>query len=231
MSLEYALYKREILEGEHKFVALVENTETIVLEEIIRRMTKRGLTTTDTEVLSVFNEFIHVLNDLLEEGYAISTPFMKVRPSISGLFADEDDTFDNSRHAIKLNVALGNAIGNDLRKTKPVKKKARKKNPLIEDVYDYQSQSKNEFISRGGTMELNGERLKIDIADPQQGIFMVHGDTLVRVSVYIHNKPSQIVFMAPVDMAQGEVHIIVRNKRRNTNVLCEYQFPASLMVL
>jgi hypothetical protein len=231
MSLKYYLVDNKLTPDPEDCVARVQDVPTLTFEQLIRNMTSRGLTLTDTEVQSVFNEFVHAVNDGLQQGFAIATPFMRIRPGIVGVFANPNDSFDPSRHKVKLNASLGSdiLISQQAMKTEKVKPAALR--PEITHVKDYQTQQENESISRNGTAEIRGSSLKMDHEDPEQGIFIVNDAGETRVSIYIHNKPSQVIFQVPGNLPEGDVRIVVRNKNAGSLVLRHGTFDTALTVI
>lgn len=228
MSIKYYLIENKLTAGDEDCAARTQDVKTVTYEEIRDRMTGRGMTLTDTEVSSVFNEMIHAINSYLQEGYAISTPFMRISPSIMGVFNSKEDTFDHNRHSIKLNASIGPDIKIDHRKIKPQKVNSLIQGPEIQQLKDYMSQETDTILSRNSTAEIIGSNLKIQQDDPEQGIFISNGSHEVRVSVYMHNKPSHIIFMVPQDAPGGQVQVIVRNKVPKSKQLRQHIFDKTV---
>ena len=231
MSLKYVLVDNKLTPDPDDCMARTQDVRIVPYEEIISRMTGRGLTLTDTEVKSVFNEFEHLLIELLEEGCAINTPFLKISPSIVGVFRNADDSFDPARHAVRLNASLGSNIAIDQRKLKLQKEKLSAVQPEIVSVKDYQTLQLNEAIKRGGTVEITGSDLKIYPEDLEQGVFIGNQGSEVRVTVYMMNKPSLLIFQVPQDVPGGEVYIKVKNKLMKGNTLRAGTFNSTLTVI
>ena len=231
MALEYVLVDNKLTPDPDDCAARTQNVRNVQMDEIVTRMTGRGLTLTDTEVQSVFNEFQHLLVELLEEGCAVTTPFLKVSPSIVGVFRNEDDTFDPSRHAVRLNASLGSSIVIDQRKIKLQKEKLSLVQPEILSVKDYQTLQMNEVIKRGGTVEITGSDLKIYPEDLEQGVFIGNQGNEVRVTTYMMNKPSILIFQVPQNVPGGEVYVRVKNKASKGTLLRVGTFGTSLTVI
>ena len=231
MPLKYVLVDNKLTPDPDDCTARTQDVRTVPYEEIITRMTGRGLTLTDTEVKSVFNEFEHLLVELLEDGCAVNTPFLKISPSIVGVFSNADDVFDPARHAVRLNASLGTGVAVDPRKVKLQKEKLATAQPEILSVKDYQTMQVNEVIKRGGTVEITGSDLKIYPEDLEQGIFIGNQGSEVRVTVYMMNKPSMLIFQVPQNVPGGEVYVRVKNKLQKSNVLRTGSFNATLTVI
>ena len=231
MALKYVLVDNKLTPDPDDYTARTQDVRTITNDEIIARMTGRGLTLTDTEVKSVFNEFEHLLIELLEEGCAINTPFLKISPSIVGVFSNADDVFDPARHAVRLNASLGSSIVIDQRKMKLQKEKLSLVQPEILSVKDYQTLQMNEVIKRGSTVEITGSDLKIYPEDLEQGVFIGNQGSEVRVTTYMMNKPSMLIFQVPQNVPGGEVYVRVKNKANTGKNIRIGTFSANLTVI
>ena len=231
MALKYVLVDNKMTPDPEDCSARTQDVRNVPFEEVVARMTGRGLTLTDTEVKSVFNEFEHLLIELLEEGCSVSTPFLKIRPSIMGVFRNADDVFDPARHAVRLNASLGSGIVIDQRKIKLQKEKLSLVQPEILSVKDYQTMQVNEVIKRGGTVEITGSDLKIYPEDLEQGVFIGNQGSEVRVTTYMMNKPSMLIFQVPQNVPGGEVYVKVKNKASKGTILRIGTFGTSLTVI
>ncbi|WP_068472766.1 DNA-binding domain-containing protein [Saccharicrinis aurantiacus] len=71
--IKYSLFKNHFTQAEKDCVVFIQERRTITLPETIETMTGRGKSITDTQVLSVLNEFSHVVSEHLKQGDSIST--------------------------------------------------------------------------------------------------------------------------------------------------------------
>lgn len=230
MSLEYCLVDNKLTPDEDDCMARVQDVKMVGIEELTQAITGRGMSLTDTEVQAVLNELTYAINDQLQAGNAISTPFVRINPSIGGVFDNKDDVFDHARHSIRLNTSLGNGIAVDATKLKATKVKADLNVPEINSLLDYQTQRSNEVLTRNSTVEIKGHNLKVDPNDPEQGIFIKSGGQTVRVQMYMLNKPTHIIFMVPNDAPGGAVELEVRNSTRKGSAIRTSVFGTSLTI-
>jgi len=203
----------------------------VQMDEIITRMTGRGMTLTDTEVMSVFNEFGHMLDEILHEGCAVATPFMKIVPSIAGVFRNSDDTFDPERHEVRYNASLGKGVKIDPRRIKLQKEKIKVLQPEMTSVKDYHTLLQDQVMKRGGTVEIKGLQLKVFNQDPEQGLYIGRPGNEVRVTTYIINKPSMLIFQVPPNIAAGEVYITLKNKLPKSSTLRTGTYGVPLTII
>ncbi|RJE74718.1 DNA-binding domain-containing protein [Reichenbachiella sp. MSK19-1] len=209
MAINYSLYANHLTNSED-YMAVVQNQKTKTLDELIDRMIGRGSTVTKAEALAVLEEYQASVQEALEEGYSISTPLLRISPSIQGVFTDPQDNFDRSRHILRLNVTSGSRISQISNVLKVEKVTAKAPQPTPVDFTDVKTTS-NETLSPGGVGVLTGSRLKVNQEDTQQGIFIIGADgTETRVTTYIRNMPSNLIFMIPDTLTAGIYQIDIR---------------------
>ncbi len=228
--MEYYLIENKLTGEPDSYIARTTNLDIVDYDNVIDIVTRRGLTLTDTEVRSAVSELVHVICEELSKGNVVITPFARYSPSISGPFKGKSDTFDTDRHELKLNCAAGKAIEINKSKIKLVKIKHVAAIPTIDSFLNYATRE-NDVITPGGTVEINGELLKIDTEDNEQGIFLNQNGNSTKISAIIHNLPSKLVFNTPTNLAQGEYQLEIRCKIKNSPTIKTGIYIPSLLVL
>ena len=216
--MEYYLVPNKMTGKPEDHIARVINLEVTNFNRVVEKMTRRGLTSTDTEVRSTITELGYVINEELSMGRAVVTPFAKFYPSISGIFNGKDDSFYSKRHSIKAKCSKGKEIKIDGSKLQLVKVKHAMATPVVESFLNYTTQE-NDVITPGGTVEVTGELLKVDVSDNEQGVFLRLNGTTTKISMIIHNLPSKLVFNIPANLPQGEYQLEIRSKINNSTTL------------
>ena len=121
------------------------------------------------------------------------------------------DSFDKSRHAIKLNVNAGSALKEAAAQAKAQKTEAASTDPYITSVTDKVTGDSG-TVKTGSVMELTGSRLKFDASDAEQGVFALTANGSVRCEPVIENKPARLLVMLPASVEAGEFTVEVRTK-------------------
>jgi hypothetical protein len=229
--MKYFLMSTKLSTDPNVFVAKVTLQETVSYNEIIAMATRRGLTLTDTEMIGAINELLYTINDVLSSGKAVDTPFVRLKPSIGGVFKGKDDVFDPSRHYVKINCLAGKEINVDLTKIAVEKVKHESAAPYIEEIMDYTSLEINNVLTPSGTAEIKGEMLKIDLEDSLQGLYLRNNGHSIKVETIIRNQPSDLIFNIPASLTAGEYQLEIRNKPniKQPNI-STYLFPQLLTV-
>lgn len=211
MKIKYYLVDNPMTEDPNDCRAQVTGYEAVSEEEIFNYITRKGSGITTAEVMGNYQEIIEAHEYFLELGYGINTKFLKVRPTIQGVFTDSNDSFDSSRHQIKFNSKLGKRYNQVAQNVKTEKVEPVSNAPVPYRFEDIASGTTNETLTPGGVADLTGTRLKFDEGDENQGIFFIATDgTSSKVSKVITKKNSQVVFMIPDALVAGEYTLEVR---------------------
>jgi hypothetical protein len=232
MSLRYALFKNTLKPGSGELFARVLPVEPVEFSEIMRMLTRRGLSITDTEAESVINELVHTINEVLDSGRGVLTPLANFQLSIKGKFYHPDEVFDPSKHKVHVVCTKGRKIKIDYNTLKTEKLKPETASPQIDKFIDYASQTENNLLTPGGTAEINGDMLKVDTDDVNQGLFFIASDSSeTRVTNYMHNRPSMLIFMVPAGLAPGVNELEVRTKVNASTLIDRKRFSEKLTVV
>jgi hypothetical protein len=218
MALRYGLIPNHLTDDPNDYKGVVTENETITMDQIIDQMIGRGSTVTKAEALSVLEEFSHVVVDAVTKGNNISIDLFKIYPSITGVFVDQQDDFDPSRHTIRLNMNAGPRLKDALANIQVRKVEVVDHKPVIHQFNDLKSKRVNESVTPGQMASLTGTMLRFDEADPNQGIFFVSSNGEVTKATHvIKNKPSELLFFSPDDLkgiCQVEVRTLFKDSKR-----------------
>ena len=167
---------------------------------------------TRADILSVMEDFQGSLESIILDGFNVTTPFANFRVSIRGVFNGNTDSFDGSRHQILPLVNARKKLKAFCQQNlSPVKSETNIKNPSLLEFFDHNSGECNTVITRGGIGRITGHRLKFDIEDANQGIFLIAEDgTETRITIVGMNKPSQLMFSIPPSLPSGNYALEVR---------------------
>jgi hypothetical protein len=231
MSIKFSLIPNHLTDDPSDYMAVVQDQQTRTMEDIIDEMADRGSTVTKADILSVMEDYQSVLAKFLSNGDRINTPLFKTSASISGVFEDQTDGFDRSRHYVRLNVNPGSRIG-EIAEDLPVEKvSVTKVQPVLELFKDFSTATQNDTITPGSSGEVRGSHLKLDTTDSDQGIFFIASDgTETKVDMVMRNMPANLIFMIPDSLASGEYEIEVRNTPRGHDTIRSGELGIPLVV-
>lgn len=231
MAIQYALFPNPLTPGDEDHRAMVQNRSSRTTEDIINEIISRGSTITKAEALAVIEEYEACIAKFVAEGDRVNTSLMKISSSITGVFTDKEDYFDEGRHQININVQAGPRLQKAIADTATQKVAGRERHPQPNRLKDFTSDSINSELTPGGSAELHGTLLKYDHNDNNQGIFLVASDgTESRVEQVLKNWPSLLLFVVPDNITAGEYSLEVRSVVRRTTELRRGTLSASITI-
>lgn len=200
---------------------------------MLLKATNRGSTVTIAEFRSAFEEITYATEQLLAEGGgSIKTPLFNITVRIVGVFNGDDDIFDPARHQVKIRLTPGTRLREMEKKIKVRKVVVDKPRPILQHVYDNNSESQDEVITSGGGMRIAGSLLKFDEGDPNQGIFFIHstGTETKVTNQLLRNKPGELIFIVPSGLEAGNYTLEVRSTLKGNKEIRKGAFPEDLTV-
>lgn len=213
--IKYGLRENLLTADPDDCMAQVVDARTYSQEDIANEMIKRGSSLTAADIAAYQKLEAEVYADIIENGGNIATPLINTSFSITGVFTNQTDSFDKSRHAIKLNVNAGTALREAAGKATAQKVETSSTDPYITSVIDKVT-GDSTTIKAGSVMELTGSRLKFDTTDEEQGVFVLTSSGEIRCAVVIENKPARLLVLLPADIASGDFTVEVRTKLTGT---------------
>ena len=209
--INYALRENLLTADPDDCMAQVVDARAYTQDDITKEMVKRGTSLTEADIAAYQKLEGEVYKDIIAGGGSLNTPLINTSFSITGVFTSMADSFDKSRHAIKLNVNAGSALKEAAAQAKAQKTEAASTDPYITSVTDKVTGDSG-TIKTGSVMELTGSRLKFDASDAEQGVFALTANGMVRCEPVIENKPARLLVMLPPSVEAGEFTVEVRTK-------------------
>ena len=220
--LKYSLTENVLASNPNGCVAVVSGSETKDLNAVIDYMIAEGTGLTRPQAMAYFEKLTQTIEYFVGQGHRVTTPLVRVKPSISGVFIDPDDFFDSSRHTINIRTSSGLRLLDLPTKISPEKVDAAPQNPSLRLFVDGVSKKINTSVTSDGYGTIKGRRLRFDSSDSRLGVFFVSVDDSsneIPMSGYLEIMPSKLHFKIPV-LSAGAYKVIVKTLSRNgSNVL------------
>ena len=199
--IEYSLETNELTGDSTKYRAQVMNSRSYTFDDIAKHLIKHNIGLSSAAIYGLWEGIKGAVEEFVSQGGSINTELFQVRVSIKGVFNGMDDSFDPSRHQIKLNLQPGSLllkVPGNLR----AKKADSNVKVKISSVTDVKTGSVNGSLTPGKNVRIIGRRLKIDGPDPSCGIYFVPedgqtGPVKVEQTDYVVNKPSELIAVIP----------------------------------
>lgn len=199
-------------------MAIVQNRKQKSVADIVDQLTVEGSILKPTECEAVINGVLRTMVKNLREGYGFQSDYFSLTPSVSGVFIDDKDRFDPSRHQVELNLRLSAPMKEALTQVNVEVIPHTTPMPVIKTVFDRKSKTTDDQMTPGHTLEIAGERLKIvDTEADEQGVFLVNTQRAEEVKVphLFQNTPKSLHAELPDTLSTGTYRLEVRTAVHN----------------
>jgi len=195
-------------------------------------MIAEGTGLTRPQALAYFEKLTQTIEYFLRQGHRVTTPLVRVKPTISGVFNGPDDFFDASRHTINIRTSSGLRLLDLATKIKMEKVEAAPQIPVLRTFTDGVNKKINASAVSDGYGTINGRSLKFDPSDSRLGVFFLPKNdptTEIPMSGYLEIRPSKLHFKIPV-LTAGVYKVIVRTLSRNGSILLQGELKVGILV-
>ncbi|WP_321515360.1 DNA-binding domain-containing protein [Marinifilum fragile] len=211
MTLPFYLRKNPLTQREDDFSAQTLVFETTEMEAIVSRAVKRHSSLNEVDATLAVNAVFEQVYEELLAGNNVITPMCNIRLSIAGVFDADHMDFDPEYHKVNLNFTPGVNFRNLTQEVKLKKITASDVLPKIDGFEDSETASKNEKITPGKGGIVKGSKLKLNKDKAEEGLFFIAADnTEHKVTTYMRNMPSELIFSIPDGLTAGKYRLEIR---------------------
>lgn len=233
MKINYVLHLNLMTANPDDCRAVVVNRTNYSVSDIVKQITGEGSILKETECNAVINAFLKRVGTNLSEGISFQSEYFSVGIEIGGVFINDKDRFDATRHQIYPNLKPGKQWKESLNGAQLEKVSSEENKPRPESLMDIKSKNSDQTLSPGGMAELVGQMLKIDETAADEGIFIIseNGGDVTKVS-YLHiNYPKNLQFEIPEGLAPGNYRVEIRNRAHKGKTIRTGSLDYTLQVL
>jgi hypothetical protein len=202
--LEYVLEENLLTEAPDDFRAQVVNVKSHTQGDIIDRILHIGAGLTRSDVVSVLEAEKQVICEIVEEGDAVTTELFNSFPSMPGVYEGVTDSYDPSRHQVKIHLQPGTALRAAATRIKPKKVTGGIAVITVIAVTDIKTGSVNHLITPNRNLRITGQKLKL--SGGQAGVYFINQEdgsrTQVDPSDVALNYPGELLIVTP-DLSAG----------------------------
>ncbi|MDR2139669.1 MAG: DUF4469 domain-containing protein [Tannerella sp.] len=192
--LDYVLEENFLTDAPDDFRAQVVNVKSHTQSDIVDRILRIGAGLTRSDVVSVLEAEKQVICEMVEEGDAVTTELFNAFPSMQGVYTSVTDSFDPSRHHVRVNLHTGTALRDAATRIKPKKVSGGIATITIMAVTDVKTGSINHLITPNRNLRITGQKLKL--AGEQAGVYFINQASGSRTQV----DPSDVALNHPVEL-------------------------------
>lgn len=209
--MKYYLTENKLTD-ESNYVARVLVERTIDQEALITKMLRKRNLVSKTDIVAVLNSFYEEVIQCINDGDNITLPISNISYSISGVFDSNEESFQEDKHKLHINLNGGRFI-KDLTGNIVLKKvKAPPATTEITHVKDINAETVNTSLTSEGIFELNGSRLKVAGEHADIGLYFIAEDaTETKVAHLAINSHNKIIAQAPT-LAPGDYKIRIKTQ-------------------
>lgn len=233
MPLKYALHDNQMTADPKDKMAVPVTPRQYTIEDVINKMIGRGSLVSKSAALSAFEEQFLAMEELLIEGEGtLVTPMFNISYSIPGVFKDDEDSFDKSRHQVRVRITPGVRLKKLESQIKTQKVRTEVRIPLPLQFFDNNSETQNDILSSTGGIRIRGSLLKIDESAEDEGVFFINTETGTSIKAenkFMRNKPAELILIAP-QLPSGSYRVEVRNRFSRAKDVRTGTLPVELTV-
>ena len=211
MTVNYALYPNKLTDEPGTYLARVQAVSIVELEEVIERMLERDNTIGRSDIMAVLDVYHDTITKMVLDGIKVKTPLAHYHVSMSGVYESKSSPFDSSKHRVLPVVNAGSLYREAIRRDVHIhRQRAGKRLPVLDQFVDNATGERNGALTPGGMGQLQGDLLKFDPSDPQQGVFAINGGAPQRMQAVSRNVSSEIIFLVDAALPPGDYTLQVR---------------------
>lgn len=200
------------LTTEDNYSARVLSEQSYDLEGIIDLILSKRNLVSRTDIVAVFSAFFEAIEGCIRRGENINLPIFNVGYSITGVFDNEDESFNPEKHQINVNMNNGLQIKRAIEQIKLTKIDAVLTDPVLYHFNDLASKTTNDQLTKNSLFELTGSRLKVAGEDLDVGLYFVAEDgSETKVSLLAENSNKKLIGQVP-EIAVGTYHVLLKTQ-------------------
>jgi len=211
MPIKYYLQPNPITPDPNDQMARILPTAVLTIDDIVKRVIKRGTTVNEADVRAVLLLSFEEIGDAVAEGNHVNTDLVNLRPSMQGVFANVNDSYDGSRHTLRASVTAGVQLSNKMSQATVQKTDSSVISPDILDFLDIRTSTSTQ-ASPGGIGTISGSELKFNPANAAEGIFFINTatNTETKAPEVAQRTEGRLMFSIPAALVAGTYRLEVR---------------------
>ena len=183
-------------------------------EDLAEIITKERSEFRKETIMNILNMRDKAVKDLIQEGLSFMDGLVQISPRVSGVWETENAAYDEKVHKRTVDLVPTADLRTTLDAIGVKVLGAKDSSARITVVTDTATGLKDGTLTIGDDIIIEGDKLKVDEKDSQQGVFFKAANgteykTTRRLSV---NNPSQLIARVTKEVPAGEVTVIVRTK-------------------
>ncbi|MCB9079488.1 MAG: DUF4469 domain-containing protein [Anaerolineaceae bacterium] len=217
-------------EGEETYHAKIKHSDTLTQEDLLEEMAWHHSTLTKTDMRAFLESQEKTIIRALLQGKRVVTNLVHYKLSAKGIFTDENDQFDEDRHTLSASVSLGPGLRQAINNKTVTLKRGQSVQPVprLDSYTNLHNSDPNTVLTPTYNARLDGDKLRFDPADPEQGVFLIPmadetgllaDRTPIRVTDYVQTDSNRtVIFRVPDGLAAGAYKLELRRRFGKTRL-------------
>lgn len=188
--------------------------EPVDIPRIARQIIESGSEFQYETIVNIASQYEEMIFENIMKGRRVHTPNLYILPRVNGVWRHKHAKYDPDEHQATISVVPSARLREELRTVELDVLGSRNNSAHISRIIDDITQQRDNTVTSGDIITLEGTNIKITDEDPDTGIFFVHPDgteTMVKHRL-IFNEPKRLVSYVPRELAPGEYQVIVRTR-------------------
>lgn len=188
--------------------------EPVDIPKIARQIIESGSEFQYETIVNIATQYEKMIFENIMKGRRVHTPNLYILPRVNGVWPHANAQYNPEEHQATISAVPSNKLRQALRTIGFDILGGRNNSARISRIIDDITQRRDNTVTSGDIITLEGTHIKITDEDPDTGIFFVHPDgteTMVKHRL-IFNEPKRLVSYVPRDLAPGEYQVIIRTR-------------------
>ncbi len=211
-----------LTEDPNDFTLKVKAGNMVTTEDIARALQEEGTEFQLETLVDILNRGDRIIRNKLLAGFSVGTGVFYAYPSVTGVWRDKSETFDDSRHKVGVNFQLSAALREGVKQVGVEVLGVSSAGPEISVVTDTWTGELNGLITPDEVVSVKGRNIQIAGEDEGNGIRFIRVDDGARTEVEMRrlteNKPSSLSFRVP-ELLPGDYYLELTTQFSASNSL------------
>ena len=235
ITLNVDLYDNIMTEQKGDYTGRARITGSLHNKEIAARIIKERTEYRQETIENILDLADQKKVEAIAEGKSVVDGVGQYIVTVRGSFLGENAQFDATKHSLGVSYTPGQLLRDQLKAVKVICNGLAQTGPVINSITDSVTKSISQVMTSGGTAVISGSNIKILGDDPSVGIYLTkdeEGAVPLKVSVIVHNAPSQLTIMLPAIEAGKLYALSITTQYSGSNKALKtprsYRFPILL---
>ena len=201
------LVDNPLTEDPNDFTLKVKAGNMVTTEDIAKALQVEGCEFQLETLIDILNRGDRIIRNKLLSGFSVGTGVFYAYPSVSGVWRDKNETFDDKRHKVGVNFQLSAALREGVKEVGVEVLGVSSAGPEISGVTDTWTGELNGLITPDEVVNVKGSNIQLAGENESNGIRFIRVDDNSVVSVDMRrltvNNPSALSFRVP-KLAPGD---------------------------